>query len=174
MTGADLRHRLLGLRAWLHQSRGHGLWILSWTVVGLAGTAAAPLLLDRPVLLMVMSPRTLFVALAVPHLDLVSFVVLGTARLCVSDASYFILGTRVPRSDSLASGSLARGTQRLVRMMCASRALTGLVLFLRPSGRYLAVAGAHRVSAPLATVTSVAGTVLYLTAVHQGLGLMFT
>lgn len=146
---------------------------MTWTVVGVAGTIAAPVLIHRPVLLMALSPRAAFVALAARHLGLTAFVALGTARLCVSDASYFILGGRFPRSVQPSSRRVLRSAQRSMRLLCSSPPLAGLVLFLRPSGRYLAVAGAHRVSAPLATITSVTGTVVYLIAVHQGLGLMF-
>lgn len=84
------------LRNIVRQSRRHGLWIFGWSIVGWIGTALAPVLTGKPFLLMLLSPRALFVALAADSVSLVPFVVLGTLRLSVTDVSYFVIGRKLP------------------------------------------------------------------------------
>ena len=134
---------------------------------------------------MMLSPRALFVALASGSVPLVPFVVLGTLRLSVTDASYFIIGSRFPR-DTDAPPSTARvGTAtRLLRRLgrkgdaicrwfCARPKLAGAFLFVRPNSKYLAVAGAYRVSPWLAGLSAVTGTAVFLAAIHLGIGAIF-
>ncbi len=159
----------------------HGAWIGLWSAVGLAGTLAAPFLLDQPLLLMALAPRALFVGLAAPGSDFLAFVIIGLIRLGIADASYFILGRRFPeRTVSKKIDGLPRwrrlaalGCHRLVTMISSTPLTAFLALFIRPSGRYLAVAGSYGVSPRLAGWSSVLGTVTYLVAVHQGLGFLF-
>lgn len=151
-------------------SRGHLTWIVLWSVAAGAATVLSPALLRHPILLMALAPRALFVALAAPELDIASFVLLGTVRLGVTDPSYFLIGRRiaargdVPRPEDSRFGLFGR----LVTMMCRNRWLAALVLFLRPNARYLAVAGANRIPAPLAGLAAVTGTIAYLVALHAG------
>ena len=192
-TGADLRvaerldrvvEAMLGWWRSLRRFGAHGPWIGAWSIVGVGSTVLSPLLLASPVSLMMLAPRALFVALAAPHLDLVPFVVLGTLRLSVTDPSYFVVGRRlagetslrcpqrcstVPRWRQLTLGA----ADRLARWICTSRWLAFAVLFVRPSGRYLAVAGSHGVSAVLAGTAAVTGTATYLYIVHEGVRWMF-
>lgn len=174
------------LRTLLSQSRGHGTWIVLWSLVGWVGTALSPTLTDMPLLLMLLSPRALFVALASGSVSLIPFVVLGTLRLSVTDASYFILGSRFPQdtdappSTTARVGTLTRMMRRLgrkgdaiCRWFCARPKLAGAFLFLRPNSKYLAVAGAYGVSPWLAGLSAVTGTAAFLTAVHVGIDAIF-
>lgn len=163
------------VHGWLRATGRHGAWIGVWSVIGWGGTLLAPLLIDHPFLLMLMAPRALFVALAADSVGLMGFVVLGTLRLGVTDASYFILGRRFRRTDRSPRGRfrlLMRWTDVMCRWLCKDRLRAGTVLFLRPNGKYLAVAGSYGVSPWVAGLSSVFGTALYLTSFHLGLGLL--
>ena len=162
--------------AWLRETGRHGAWIGVWSVLGVGGTVASPLLLGAPAVLMFLAPRAVFVAMAASQLSLVPFVVLGLFRLSVADASYFVIGDRM--RDRVASfGARCRNRRwwspagfadRCARWICHSRLTAGAVLFFRPSGRFVGIAGAYGVPAWLAGVASVSGTVVYLVAMHQG------
>lgn len=174
------------LRTLLRQSRGHGSWIVAWSIVGWVGTALAPALADKPLLLMMLSPRALFVALASGSVSIIPFVLLGTLRLSVTDASYFIIGNRFPQdSDAAPSTTEQVGTVRrlmrrlrrkgdaLCRWACARPKLAGAFLFVRPNSKYLAVAGAYGVSPWLAGISAATGTAVFLAAIHLGFGAIF-
>ena len=180
------RQRWTTIRRIIKESRMHGLWIAAWSVVGFAGTALAPALTDQPLLLMMLSPRALFAALAANSVGLFTFVILGTARLGVTDVSYFLIGRRLPEafaapparpaSSSWWSQRLrwsARIGDRLCRWLCDRPALAAVVMFLRPNGKILAAAGAYGVSARLAAAASILGTATFLAALHLGIGLIF-
>ena len=177
---------LTRLRTVISQSRGHGLWIAAWSIVGWVGTALAPALSQGSFALMMLSPRALFVALASDGVPLIPFVLLGTLRLSVTDASYYIIGRRFPESvdvvpDTSARVSrfrrvlrrLAREGDAICRWFCARPYLAGIFLFLRPNGKYLGVAGAYGVSPVVAGVSAVTGTAAFLAAVHIGIGAIF-
>lgn len=125
---------------------------------------------------MLLAPRAVFVLLAAPQMNLVAFVLLGTARLAMTDASWYIVGKRFPErtgkrgtlSRIRGMGWIVRVTTCLCRWLCSTALLAGMVLFFRPNGRYLGVAGAHGVDSRIAGASSVAGTVAYLVAVHLG------
>lgn len=186
-SSALLRDKLSLVRSWLARTGGHGAWIAAWTLVGWIGIAAAPFLIeDHPFLLMVLAPRTLFVALAVDSVDVVTFVLAGTLRLSIADGSYFIIGRRFPRQGRrvLAAGANAGTIARLRRTvmrvadtlahwLCARGLKAGIVLFFRPNARYMAVAGSYGVSARLAGWSSVIGTAVYLTSMYVGVGALF-
>ena len=84
------------LRCVVRQSRRHGLWIFAWSIVGWVGTALAPVLSGTPFLLMLLSPRAMFVALAADSVPLLPSVLLGTLRLSVTDASDYVIGRKLP------------------------------------------------------------------------------
>jgi len=155
--------------------RWHLVWMGLWSLVGVVGTLASPALLDQPVALMALSPRTLFLPLAATALPLPAFVLLGTLRLGVTDASYFLVGratvpaVRVTRSK----WSMLGICQRLIQFMARSRGSAALILFLRPNSKYLAAAGSQKVSPLLAGAASVLGTVAWLVAVHTGITAVF-
>ena len=139
-----------------------------------------PLLIEHPFLLMLLAPRSAFVLLAAPDASLVWFVALGTVRLSMTDASWFLVGRRSPGRTILERAPsrfrpvrfLMRGTNRVCSWLSGRRLLAGLVLFFRPNARYMGVAGAYGVCPRVAAAASVLGTVAYLAAVHQGLGLI--
>ena len=156
--------------------RGGGLhshWIGTWSAVSLVGTFATPLLLHRPVLLLLLAPRTLAVALAAQQLSLLELVLLGTVRLSLADPSYFILGRRfsqMPARVPRRCGPMRRLVLWLFSLIERSPALAATVIFLRPSGRYLAVAGAKGMPATHACIAAVTGTVAYLMVADIGMG----
>ncbi|MGI9606891.1 MAG: hypothetical protein ACR2P0_12200 [Acidimicrobiales bacterium] len=173
-----LRKALSGLWLFLKETRGHGVWIAVWSVIGIAGTLWSPFLFDQPVLLMALAPRTAFVLLAADDVSLMSFVLLGTARLGMTDASWYVVGRRSPGRTILERAPsqfaplrlLMKGTNLLCSWLSRHNLLAGLVLFLRPNARYLGVAGAYNVCPRVAAVSSVVGTIAYLVAIHEGIG----
>jgi len=175
------------MRTVIRQSRRHGLWIFAWSIVGWVGTALAPALADKPLLLMMLSPRALFVALASNSVPLIPFVILGTLRLSVTDASYYIIGRRFPDgTDHAPTTTMARPSRwrirlrrlategdRLCRFFCSRPRLAGTFLFFRPNGKYLGVAGAYGVQPFVAGLSAVSGTAVFLAAVHIGVSTIF-
>jgi hypothetical protein len=173
------------IRRIVRLSRRHGLWIAAWSLIGFLGTVLAPALVDKPFILMLLSPRALFVALASDSVSLVPFVVLGTLRLSVTDASYYIIGKRFPsKEDKVPSTApvsrgrarlrrLAREGDRLCRWFCRRPKLAAAFLFFRPNGKYLGVAGAYGVRPAVAALSATAGTAVFLTAMHIGIGAAF-
>mgnify|MGYP000214782643 CR=1 FL=1 len=173
------------LRNVVRQSRRHGMWILTWSLVGWIGTALAPVLSGQPFLLMMLSPRALFVALASNSVPLLPFVLLGTLRLSVTDASYYLIGRKLPGEVRPAAPeqrggrvitffrSIARRGDRICRWFCARPRLAGAFLFFRPNGKYLGLAGAYGVNSWVAGLSATLGTATFLTAVHVGFAAIF-
>lgn len=175
------------LREVLRLSRRHGIWIVLWSLIGWIGTALSPALIDTPFLLMLLSPRALFVAMASDSVSIVPFVLLGTARLSVTDASYYIIGKRFPRHTidraamserpprrwKRALKATARRGDQLARWCCARRGIAGAFLFFRPNSKYLAIGGAYNVPSWLAGTSATLGTAVYLTAMHVGISAIF-
>lgn len=172
------------LRAVLRRSRRHGAWIVLWSGIGLVGTLLAPVLVNHPFVLMLLSPRALFVAMASDSVGLVPFVLLGTLRLSATDASYYIIGRTLP--DELAGnptsdpGPVRRAIQavagrgdRICRWFCSRPRLAGAFLFVRPNGKYLGLAGAYGVNRWLAGLSATLGTATFLTAMHIGVAAAF-
>lgn len=161
---------------WIRRAGAHGAWIAVWSVLSWVGTASAPALLDKPFLLMLLAPRAAFIVLAAPHIGLVLFVLAGTFRLAVTDASWFIVGRRFPprSTDKPRRWSMpwAEWAMRTAGRLCANPFFASMVLFFRPNGKYLGVAGAKNVSPLLAGVASISGTVLYLIAMHEGAAIL--
>jgi hypothetical protein len=170
--------------SWLRDARGHGVWILIWSMVSWVGTAWSPMLLERPVLLMALAPRATFVVLAAPHMNFVTFVLLGTVRLSLTDWNWYLVGRKFPeRGAAKATASTAssgrvwvrwmlRFTNRMCTWLAGRPIVAAAVLFIRPNGKYLGVAGAYGVGPWVAGLSSVSGTMLYLAAVHQGAGFL--
>lgn len=167
--------------SWFRSIGAHGPWIVGWASMSWLATLWSPALLAHPVLLMMLAPRAAFLMLAAPHIGLAQFVLIGTARLTVTDASWFIAGKRFPHRTGKAS-FLSRFrvmrwsvhiSKKLCLWICSTGLLAAAVLFFRPNGKYLGVAGANGVSSRLAGFSSVLGTVVYLVAVHVGVGSFF-
>ena len=142
------------------------------------------MLADRPFIVMMMSPRALFVALASDSVPLLPFVVLGTLRLSVTDASYYIIGRKLPNEIGVcktvpttrwkkAIHSVASKGDALCRWFCARPRLAGAFLFFRPNGKYLGIAGAYGVNRWVAAMSATMGTAVFLTAMHIGLASVF-
>lgn len=174
------------LRSIVRKSRRHGLWIVAWSLVGWIGTALAPMLADKPFLLMLLSPRALFVAMASDSVSIVPFVVLGTLRLSVTDASYYIIGRKLPTevkgcavATTTGAGwkralrSIAAKGDQLCRWFCTRPRLAGAFLFFRPNGKYLGLAGAYGVGRCVAGLSATLGTAVFLTAMHIGVAAIF-
>jgi len=139
----------------------------------------------RLLMLMMLSPRALFVALASDSVSLVPFVLFGTMRLAATDASYYIIGRRFPRGIDRPPSTtpvtrwrarlrrLAAEGDRLCRYCCSRPWLAGAFLFVRPNGKYLGVAGAYGVKPLVAGLSATCGTAVFLAAVHIGIGAIF-
>jgi hypothetical protein len=129
--------------------------------VSMAGTLASPALRSSPLLLMALSPRLPFLALAAPEVALLPFLVVGTLRLCLADPFHFRLGRRLASSG----GGCGRLGARLAGHRLA-RPASAVAVILRPNGRHLALAGAVGLRTPVVVALDLIGTVLYLAGLH--------
>jgi hypothetical protein len=148
-----------------HEARRFLLPIAVLTVVSNIGTAAAPTLAtDQPLVLMALSPRLAFLTLAANKVALIPFLVVGMIRLCVADPFHFALGRRH------GTAALDRIPGRLRRMTDAVRGIAGrsvpVLVFLRPNGTNLAIAGASTTKRVHVAIADVVGTGIYLVLVH--------
>lgn len=163
-----MHRRLVGKLTALvrHEARQLLLPLAALTAVSSLGTLAAPGLIagDQSLLLVALSPRLSFLAIAAPQTALVPFLVVAGLRLCLADPFHFFLGRRH------GSGAVARlaGRHRWLATATtiAARSIPVLV-FLRPNGTNLAIAGASRHSALQVAVADIVGTVAYLLLIHQ-------
>jgi hypothetical protein len=138
------------------------------SLVSTVGTLAAPLLRTSPLLLVALSPRLPFLALAASRIGLVPFVVVGTVRLCLADPFHFRIGQRLAPVGGTGSGG--RLAARLADHALA-RPLSGAAVFLRPNGRHLALAGAVGLRPLAVAALDLGGTVVYLACLHRAAGL---
>lgn len=139
------------------------------TILSTAGTAAAPsLAANQPLVLVAMAPRLAFLTMASRKVGLAPFLAVGLVRLCLADPFHFALGRRhgTAAVDKLA----ARAPGILGRAVAWVRTLAGrcvpVLVFLRPNGTNLAIAGASTSRRLHVAVADVAGTVAYLLLVH--------
>ncbi|HEX4978923.1 MAG TPA: hypothetical protein VFV35_02555 [Acidimicrobiales bacterium] len=148
-----------------HEARRLVLPLAALTALSTVGTAAAPTLAgDQPLVLVAMSPRLGFLAIAAHQVALLPFLVVGLVRLCVADPFHFALGRRHgARAIARLPGRLGRGAAWLQRK--AGRSLP-LLVFVRPNGTNLAIAGASSTSRAHVAVADVVGTAVYLLLVH--------
>lgn len=137
--------------------------MLALSAVSGAGTLGAPWLADWPLLLVGLSPRLPFLAVAAHHVGLVPFLVMGTVRLCAGDPFHYLLGRRLAASTQQRPRRLARLFHRP-----NSRWMVAAAVLVRPIGRHLALAGATGVPRAVVVVLDLAGTVAYLAAVRAG------
>ena len=148
-----------------HEARRILIPLAALTAISSLGTMAAPgLAADKPLLLVALSPRLSFLAIAAPKVGLLPFLVVAGIRLCLADPFHFVLGRR-------------HGTHAITKLTTRSRTLTKvhavagrsvpLLVFLRPSGTNLAIAGASRNNTVHIAVADVVGTLVYLLLVHQ-------
>ena len=157
----SIPHRLHALAR--HEARRILIPLAALTAVSTLGTLAAPGLTHQPLLLVALSPRLSFLALAAPKVGLVPFLVVAGIRLCLADPFHFVLGRRH------GTGTVERLTRH--RWLRKAHAVAGrsvpLLVFLRPNGTNLAIAGASRSHTIHVALADVVGTLVYLLAVHQ-------
>lgn len=146
-----------------HEARKILIPLAALTVVSSLGTMAAPGLVGRPLLLVALSPRLSFLALAAPKVGLVPFLVVAGIRLCLADPFHFVLGRRhgTQAIDKLIRWNWLRRAHDL-----ASKSVP-LLVFLRPNGTNLAIAGASRNRTLHIAAADIVGTLAYLVVVHQ-------
>ncbi|MGH8992093.1 MAG: hypothetical protein ACRDZ7_11325 [Acidimicrobiia bacterium] len=156
----------------MNLARPPALWLVApllvLSAVSAAATVGAPWLAGWPLLLVGLSPRLPFLAIAAPQVGLVPFLLVGTFRLCAGDPFHFLLGRRVAQGAAVQSRfRRIAGITRLAHRPNSKRAAAVAVL-MRPIGRHLALAGAAGVPAGVVTALDVAGTLAYLAAVRAG------
>ena len=151
-----------------HEARRFVLPLAVLTVISTVGTAAAPALAsDQPLLLVALSPRLSFLTLAAGKCSFVPFMVVGLIRLCLADPFHFALGRRhgTKTLDRVATVRGPIGTALRAARAVAGRSIPVLV-FLRPNGTNLAIAGASPTSRLQVAVADVVGTAAYLVLIH--------
>jgi hypothetical protein len=162
--GHRLRRRAVELAT--HEARRILIPLAVLTAISSLGTVAAPGLVgSRPLLLVALSPRLSFLAIAAPKTALAPFLLVAGIRLCLADPFHFVLGRR-HGSKHLANlanrNRLLRATHRV-----ASHSVL-LLVFLRPTGTNLAIAGAsHRGHGAQIVAADIVGTIVYLLLIHQ-------
>jgi hypothetical protein len=130
-----------------------------FSVVSLVATAASPWLIHHPLLLIALSPRVAFLAVAATKVPLIPFLVIGGMRLALADPIHYLLGARFGlRSDGNGSG------RRWIRALGAPAAIGAVLCW--PNGRHLFLAGALRSRVAWIVVADAAGTIVYLLALR--------
>ena len=167
LTGT-MRRRLVDKASALvrHEARRLLLPLALLTVISSLGTMAAPGLIagDQSLLLVALSPRLSFLAIAAPQTALVPFLVVAGVRLCLADPFHFVLGRR---HGTAAVDRLTGRFRWLGRATAVASRSVPLLVFLRPNGTNLAIAGASRHSTLQVAVADVVGTLAYLLVIHQ-------
>ena len=158
ISAPDTRGVVAKMRALLtHEARRFLLPLAVLTVISTAGTAAAPSLSDQPLVLVALSPRLTFLTLAADKVALVPFLAVGLIRLCLADPFHFALGRR-------------HGAGAMKRIPTWLRSMAGrsipLLVFLRPNGTNLAIAGASPTNRLHVALADVVGTAAYLVIIH--------
>jgi hypothetical protein len=159
----------------LAPTKGQLAVIVLFTILSLIGTVSAPALVHHPLLLVLLSPRLAFLALASTRLDLGVFLLAGLVRLSATDPVYFALGRRVGHRtfEDLAAQA---GSRRWARRACWLRERSGAVLafavLLQPNARHVGLAGAQGMHGGWVAALSGAGTLAYLLAIRWGCDLL--
>lgn len=137
------------------------------TAASWVGTVTAPALAaTSPLLLMALSPRLLFLALAADRVPAAAFFAVGLARLVVADPLHYLIGRH--GYERLAGSAVGRAppARRAHEAACrAVRRAGPVVIALRPNGPVLCAAGACRIRPRQVAVADVVGTSGYLGAV---------
>ena len=149
-----------------HEARRLVLPLAVLTAISSLGTLAAPGLIagDQSLLLVALSPRLSFLAIAAPQTALVPFLVVAGIRLCLADPFHFFLGRR---HGAGAITRLAGRHRWLAKATTAAARSIPVLVFLRPNGTNLAIAGASRHSPVQVAVADLVGTLVYLLLIHQ-------
>ena len=144
------------------------------TTVSWIGVAMTPLLYEHPIVLVGFSPRLVFLTLAAPVTSLPMFMLVGTFRLCVADPVNFsigkVLGPRIHERIQRKRRMPEWFTNRLSQTALFRKYAMSALIFFRPTGVTMNIAGANGVSGRNAAMLGFAGTVTYLLALHAGVG----
>lgn len=144
------------------------------TTISWIGVALTPLLIDHPIVLVGFTPRLMFLTLAAPVTGLPMFLLVGTFRLCVADPVNFsvgrVLGPKVQERMQRKKRIPEWLTSRLSQTRLFRKYAMALLIFFRPNGITMNIAGANGVSGKQAAVLGFAGTVVYLVTLHTGIG----
>ena len=130
------------------------------SAISAAATAASPALLEHPLVLVGLSPRVPFLALAASDTPMWLFLAVALPRSLLTDPIYFTLGRR--HGAAALAWFPGRGG-RLARIAALS---APLLVLIRPIGRHLALAGAGRCRTGLVVIADLAGTAAFLLAIH--------
>ena len=149
-----------------HEARRLLLPLAALTAVSSLGTVAAPGLIagGQPLLLVALSPRLSFLAIAAPHTHLLPFLLVAGIRLCLADPFHFVLGRR---HGTKAVDRLSNKHRFLAKATALATRSIPLLVFLRPNGTNLAIAGASTQRTLHVAVADIVGTVAYLLLIHR-------
>jgi len=131
--------------------------IAALSVASLVGNVLAPALVStHPLLLVLLSPRTVYLAIAAGHAPPAAYLAVGLLRLCAADPSHFLLG-------SLHGARVDRVAARMPRV-CRRMGLPTVALC--PTGKVLLLAGATRLPHRQVAAVAVAGTLGQLLVIY--------
>lgn len=127
------------------------------SAASLAGNVLAPQLVStHPLLLVSLSPRTVYLAIAAGDTPLAAFLAVGMLRLCAADPWHYRLGAlHGDRLERVRAG---------MPSFCRQVALPVVALF--PNGKVIVVAGAARLPHASVAVAAAAGTLVQLVTVY--------
>lgn len=132
--------------------------IAALSAVSLVGNLLAPTLVStHPLLLVSLSPRTLYLAVAAGDAPLAAYLAVGLLRLCAADPCHFRLG-------ALLGSRLDRAVARLPRA-CRRVGLPAVTLW--PTGKVLMVAGAAGLPHRQVVMAAVTGTLARLVLIYS-------
>ena len=132
------------------------------SVLSTVGTAAAPFLVDHPLVLCALSPRLPFLLFASASAPMWLFLVVALPRLLTTDPLYYALGRRY------GPAALDLLPRRLQRVAASATLASPLLVFVRPIGRHVLLAACdRRWGFRHIAVADVAGTLVYLLALHE-------
>jgi hypothetical protein len=154
--------------------------------VSAVGTICAPMLLQQPFLLVLMTPRLPFLVIAAAHVPPLVLIPAAMARLCLGDVFHFRLGAegahqrllqhpRLQATRLVALGQSVRTArpvtavaERLRRLAPAARNGVLVAILVRPIGRHLMVAGAAGACGWRVAAADAVGTAAYVLVVVLG------
>jgi hypothetical protein len=138
--------------------------IMAMSGISLIGTACTPLLLGNPLVLMLLSPRILFMGLAASQMSLIPFVLLASLRLSITDPFHFLIGRRHGPKHMVKLGRIGRW---MAKPGTHHKTVAIGLLMLRPIGRHLMWAGAQGVRVRWVVAIDIVSTVVYCVIVHK-------
>ena len=138
--------------------------IMAMSGISLIGTACTPLLLGNPLVLMLLSPRVLFMGLAAGQMSLIPFVLLASLRLSITDPFHFLIGRRHGPKHMVKLGRIGRW---MAKPGIHHKTLAIGLLILRPIGRHLMWAGAQNVRSRWVIAIDIVSTIVYCVIVHK-------